>query len=198
MILNKSGIKAGEEFFIDPLVILVGTLDGLDDGHEFPMATGFHDAQEGYVIADCVFPWWVLNLFTLPVMRIDRLGGHRKSLQLMIKVKDDLSGKITARGWVNKRITKDDRSRLRRGSELGKEILEHAGARNIYSCMTIAAHPGGSAKIGDVVDVNLKTRLKNLYVCDCSVIPTSWGRPPILTLVALGKRLGEHLAAQAN
>ena len=51
-------------------------------------------------------------------------------------------------------------------------------------------------KIGELVDANLKTRIDNLYVCDCSVIPEAWGLPPTLTLLALGKRLARHLVAE--
>jgi choline dehydrogenase-like flavoprotein len=53
----------------------------------------------------------------------------------------------------------------------------------------------GTAKICEVVDANLKTRIDNLYVCDCSVMPEAWGLPPTLTLVALGKRLARPLVA---
>ena len=38
------------------------------------------------------------------------------------------------------------------------------------------------------------TRVKNLYVCDASVLPKAPGLPPILTIVALGKHLAKHLA----
>jgi choline dehydrogenase-like flavoprotein len=111
----------------------------------------------------------------------------------MVKIKDDLSGKITKRGWINKYITDTDRKKLKRGIEQSRQILKHAGAYNIYDCTIVAAHPGGTAKIGDVVDSNLKTKFDNLYVCDCSVIPESWGRPPIITIIALGKRLGKYI-----
>jgi choline dehydrogenase-like flavoprotein len=40
-ILRSAGIiNAGQEFFFDPLVVTVGLLSNLDDGREFPMATG--------------------------------------------------------------------------------------------------------------------------------------------------------------
>jgi choline dehydrogenase-like flavoprotein len=51
-------------------------------------------------------------------------------------------------------------------------------------------------KIGQLVDANLETAHRNLYVCDCSVIPEAWGLPPVLTIVGLGKRLARHLAAE--
>jgi choline dehydrogenase-like flavoprotein len=54
----------------------------------------------------------------------------------------------------------------------------------------------GTVKINDLVDSDLKTEFDNLYVCDCSVIPFSWGMPPILTLVCLGKRLAKHLVKE--
>ncbi|ODA39567.1 GMC oxidoreductase [Desulfosporosinus sp. BG] len=56
-----------------------------------------------------------------------------------------------------------------------------------------SAHPGGSVRIGEIVDSNLKSEYDNLYVCDCSVIPTEWGLQPTLTVLALAKRLAKHL-----
>jgi choline dehydrogenase-like flavoprotein len=56
------------------------------------------------------------------------------------------------------------------------------------------AHPGGTASIGKVVDKDLQTKVDNLFVCDASVFPTSPGLPPILTIVALAKRLAKTLA----
>ncbi|OGN93545.1 MAG: glucose-methanol-choline oxidoreductase [Chloroflexi bacterium RBG_13_50_21] len=195
LLLRQSGItNAGSDFFFDPLVVVAGTLDGLNDGREFPMATGFHDPEEGYVLTDLIWPGWIRVIFTLRAGRVDRLSGHCKMISIMVKIKDDLGGNLTRRGWANKKLTASDQSRLRRGSEVARKILLNAGARNIYHTGIAAVHPGGTAKIGDVVDANLKTRFDNLYVCDCSVIPDSWGLPPTLTIVALGKRLARHLA----
>ena len=57
----------------------------------------------------------------------------------------------------------------------------------------IGGHPGGTAAIGRVVDKNLMTEIKNLYVCDNSVMPRSGGIPPVLTLIALGKKFARSL-----
>ena len=51
-------------------------------------------------------------------------------------------------------------------------------------------------KIGQLVDSTLKTRVDNLYVCDCSVIPEAWGLPPTLTIIGLGKYLARHLSGE--
>jgi choline dehydrogenase-like flavoprotein len=194
LLLRDLGIsQAGSNFFFDPLVVVAGTLNDLDDGREFPMAAGFHDPGEGYVLTDLVWPGWVRAVFTLRVGRVDRLAGHRKMISIMVKIKDELGGRLTRYGWANKRLTASDCDRLHRGAEVARKILLNAGAYNIYNTGITAVHPGGTARIGNVVDSNLKTRYANLYVCDCSVIPESWGLPPTLTLIALGKRLGKHL-----
>jgi len=95
---------------------------------------------------------------------------------------------------VRKRLAQVEHQRLKSGYERAVEILKNAGDRNIFKTWYLAAHPGGTAKINDVVDSNLKTEIDNHYVSDCSVIPQAWGLPPALTLVALGKRLGKYLS----
>lgn len=55
------------------------------------------------------------------------------------------------------------------------------------------AHPGGTAAIGEAVNKNLETKIKGLFVCDASVLPTSPGLPPILAIIALSKRFARKL-----
>jgi choline dehydrogenase-like flavoprotein len=47
--------------------------------------------------------------------------------------------------------------------------------------------------MGSVVDNTLRTSVSNLYVCDNSVMPKSGGIPPVLTLIALGKKFARTL-----
>jgi len=68
-----------------------------------------------------------------------------------------------------------------------------ADSSSILMSKPQGAHPGGTAAIGRVVDENLETRVKNLFVCDASVFPVTPGLPPILTIVALAKRLAKTL-----
>ncbi|MFH1186386.1 MAG: GMC family oxidoreductase [Chloroflexota bacterium] len=195
LILRASGIAdAGHDFFIDPLVVVMGTVEHLHGGKEFPMAAGMYDPGEGYVMTDLVWPLWISAAFTAEVLRFDRIAAHANSLPIMVKIKDDLGGSLTAGGGVRKRLTQADRTRLSRGAAVARRILKQAGASHVFQTWTTAVHPGGTAKIGDVVDSDLRSRFENLYVCDCSVIPESWGLPPTLTIIALARRLAKHLA----
>ena len=44
-----------------------------------------------------------------------------------------------------------------------------------------------------MLDTNLKSEIKGLYVCDASVFPEALDRPTVLTIIGLGKRLARHL-----
>jgi choline dehydrogenase-like flavoprotein len=194
LILRASGVeRAGYDFFFDPLIVAMGTIDGINGGKEFPMSAGILVEEEGYVMTDLVWPNWIYWIFASEVLRLDRLASHSRTLPIMIKAKEKLGGRITNRGGVRKRLEESDKKKLLSGYKRAKRVLENAGARDVFRTWYMATHPGGTAKINDVVDSNLKTPLDNLYVCDCSVIPESWGLPPMLTLISLGKRLASHL-----
>ncbi len=196
LILRRSGIEeAGYDFFFDPLVTACGTVSDLRAGDEIPMSAGVHMSDEGYVMTDMALPPALDSLFSLSVMRVHRAFSQGRMLRIMIKIKDDLAGKITDGGGVRKSLTKDDKHKLRSGYERAKKILENAGAKGVFKTVPLAAHPGGTAKIGQVVNTDLKSlKYDNLYVCDCSVIPEPWGLPPVFTIICLGKRLARHLA----
>ena len=112
----------------------------------------------------------------------------------MVKAKDELGGKLTDAGGVRKILDKNEKLKLQRGYERAKSILKNAGAKDIFKTQYLAAHPGGTVKIGELVDSNLMTKYENLFVCDCSVIPEAWGMPPTTTIIGLAKRLAKYLS----
>ena len=83
-----------------------------------------------------------------------------------------------------------DIKRSKDGVEIARRILVTAGVDpgTIAVAKGIGGHPGGTAAIGRVVGPDLQTRVRNLYVCDNSVMPRSGGVPPVLTLIALAKK----------
>lgn len=195
VILRSSGIKdAGQGYFFDPLIIANGFIEDTASGREFPMATGINLQEDGIMMTDLMWPSWVYWLFTMEVFRFDCLFPYKRRLSIMIKIRDQLGGRITRNGGVRKQLSASDKKKLLNGYDRSKKILRNAGATNIFKTWYTATHPGGTAKVGDIVDSNLQTKINNLYVCDCSVIPEPWGLPPTLTLLSLGKRLATHIA----
>jgi len=195
VILRASGIKsAGYDFFFDPLIGVRGTVKDIDVPlSEIPMSTGVHMMGEGYMMTDWAVSSGNTAIFTARALRFDKLFSRRNTLQILVKAKDELGGKLTDKGGVRKTLDENEKKKLHRGYERAKEILKNAGAKSIFKTGYLAAHPGGTAKIGDLLDSNLKTEYDNLYVCDSSVIPEAYGLPPTHTIISLGKRLAKHL-----
>jgi len=188
-------------FFSDPVVAVMGGVDDLDGGAEVPMAAGASFPERGIALADLTLPAPMYAAFALQAGRIGRLGAHRHTLSVMVKIRDEIGGSIGPR-WVDKRLTPGDRARLAEGIGMARAILHQAGARRVFATHHFAAHPGGSVPIGGQLDgktgVDSELRaVPGLYVCDASVIPQPWGLPPALTLLALGRRLGERLSSGA-
>ena len=193
-ILRRSGIRSvGHDFFFDPLIIVNGSLKNLKSGKGIPMSHGIHLEEDGIMMTDFNLPRFVKISFDLEVFKFRRAFEFHNVLPIMVKVRDGLGGRVTDREWVWKKLTKEDKNKLNKGAEHARRILENAGATNIYQWWRLAGHPGGTVKIGESVDENLKTRFDNLYVCDCSVMPEEWGVPPTLTILCLAKRLSKHL-----
>lgn len=200
VILRASKIKrVGYNFFFDPLIGVRGTIKDINvPNSEIPMTAGVHMEDEGYMMTDLAHPFAFTALFAAEVFRFDKIFDRRNTLQIMVKAKDTLGGRLTDRGGVRKNLDKNDKGKLLRGYERAAKILKNAGAKDIFKTWYIAAHPGGTVKIGEIVDSNLKTEYENLYVCDCSVIPEAWGLPPTLTIIGLGKRLAKHLSGDSS
>jgi choline dehydrogenase-like flavoprotein len=198
-LLRASGLLAGPAaFFSDPVVAVMGSVDDLEaeaPGAEVPMAAGASWHEDGIALADLTLPQAMYQAFALQAGRVDRLGAHRRTLSIMVKIRDDIGGRIGQR-WVDKTLTPSDREKFDKGSAIARAILEQAGAHHIFASHHFAAHPGGSLRIGEQVDAELQTATPGLYVCDASVIPEPWGLPPTLALLALGKRLGQQLTQE--
>jgi choline dehydrogenase-like flavoprotein len=122
--------------------------------------------------------------YLLKAPRIKQVCG------LFVKVCDEPTGRVTVDGKLHKAFSDLDELNMKEGVEIAKKILVGAGVNpnTIAVAKGIGGHPGGTAAIGRVVDADLQTRVKNLYVCDNSIMPRSGGVPPVLTLIALAKK----------
>ena len=188
VILQKSGIDAGNKLFFDPFVSVGGVLKDINFNSETQM-NGLAVGKE-YILAPH-FSSFIAKYIKETNPEIE----DKDILSIMVKVPDDMVGTVDSEGNVFKFNTIDDIRRLAQGSAAAGAILEKAGVDPTTMTSTVfrGAHPGGTAAIGEVVDKNLKTEIDGLYVSDASVIPVSPGKPPILLILALALRLANHL-----
>lgn len=188
VILQKSGIDAGNRLFFDPFVSVGGVLKDINFNSETQM-NGLAAGKE-YILAP-----HFSSFIAKYIKETDPEIEDKDILSIMVKVPDDMVGTVDSEGNIFKFNTIDDIRRLAQGSAAAGAILEKAGVDPTTMTSTVfrGAHPGGTAAIGEVVDKNLKTEIDGLYVSDASVIPVSPGKPPILLILALALRLANHL-----
>jgi hypothetical protein len=200
VILRRSGIKGvGENFFCDPMTMVYGTIRGRGNGYDIPSTAGslkFHET-EGIFLADFVDPRFVfpLQMLLTSIKYLPRWLEYGHMLGILVKIKDTPGGRIHSNGAFSKPMTREDRNKMDRGISLATQVLVEAGVKrsSIMHTRIRGAHPGGSAAIDQVVDRNLETSKKHLYVCDASVLPKSMASPQVLTITSLAKRLAGHL-----
>lgn len=185
-LLSSVGIAAGKHLFVDTFVTVGGVLRDVDFYKEVSMNAVYKG--DGFILAP--------HYSSLLTSRLEKQGfSDSDILGMMVKIKDEKSGCVSE-DMVIKNNTSHDVGLMAEGSALAGTILTEAGVDpgTIISTPARGAHPGGTAAIGEVVDKNLETEIKGLYVCDASVFPRAPGAPPVLTILALAKRLGKHLS----
>lgn len=199
-ILQRSGIEAGESFFIDPMNVVMGM--GSETGTHREMTFAF--ASQEFVEPDGYLVGTVGSLTVLGAQLVGkdrfrallRAPNLKRALGVFTKIGDASAGRINPDGSIEKPYLPEDEEKFRKGTEACKNILIKAGARPDSICVAenIGGHPGGTAAIGTVVDRDLRAlAVENLFVCDASVFPRSPGRPPTLTIIGLAKRLAASL-----
>ncbi|MDR1819754.1 MAG: FAD-dependent oxidoreductase [Methanobrevibacter sp.] len=185
IILQKLGLKAGENLFIDPFVTVGGVLKDINYNSEVTMNALIKG--KNFVLAPHYSVIINQNMDDENIKKEDILS-------IMVKVPDDNHGKIVEGKVIKENTIKDIRF-IAEGAATAGAVLVGAGVdpNTITSTHLRGAHPGGTAAIGDIVDNNLKTEYEGLYVSDASVIPEAPGAPPIIAILALSKRLSKHL-----
>jgi len=198
-ILQRSGLEAGEGFFADLFVVTYGLLDKRGMGEEIGMATiidEFHE-NHGFIISP-IMDVKLDMLLSFPLSKKSIAFKRDRLIGLMTKIADDSSGRVLQSGRIEKSATSNDLKKLEKGIEVSKQILSQAGAesRSIFVSKIRGAHPGGTAALGKIVNKDFETEVSGLYVCDASILPRAPGSPPVLTIVALAKKLGSKLMAE--
>ena len=122
----------------------------------------------------------------------------KRLIGMMTKIRDEMNGKVHNDGTISKQLTEKDKAKLGEAHEINRRILIAAGAKpeSIFTGIYESGHPCCTAAIGKIVDEHQETKIENLFVSDASVFPSPLGMPPILTIVALSKRLSNHLLSK--
>jgi len=198
IILQHSGLSdAGQGMTMDTTFIVYG--ESRDGGMSLdpPMAVSWCDDDNGYMLSTLLDPWLLYSLSRVlngprnPV----RMLRYGKTMGLMIKLKDEISGGINMEGKVSKPLTHQDRGRLNHASNLCRKILIQAGCLpdSIFLSPQMGTHPSGTVRIGEMLDTRLETSINNLFVSDASCFPEALDRPTVLTIIGLSKRLATYL-----
>ncbi len=183
VVLQQSGIKCQAGLFVDPVLCVATRWEKALQDREIPMP--FIVQKEHYIIS----PYFdFLSFFFNPRWR--HPAGDIFSL--MIKLADTNTGTVSPES-VRKPLLEHDRARLEEGVDCCREILRKLGKNDadIFLGTLNAGHPGGMLPLTERESQTLHNAClpDNLYVADASLFPNSLGNPPILTILALAKRI---------
>jgi choline dehydrogenase-like flavoprotein len=188
LILQHSGLACAPTLFVDPVLCVAAPWPDCRQYREVAMP--FIVQREGFIVS----PYFDYLSFCF-----NRAWSYpgKDILSLMIKVADSSEGTI-ADGKIAKRLTAADKQRLDAGVGLCREILRRFGADedSIFLGTVNAGHPGGMLPLTEreADAFHHSTLPENLYIADATLFPRSLGNPPILTIIAMAKRVGKICA----
>lgn len=183
VLLRKIGIPAGEKIFTDPFVTVGGVLEDINLSNEVSM--------NGLVTGEN----FILAPHFSTILPKEANVKDEDIFSIMVKIPDEGKGRVLDNGDVEKINTIKDIKYLSEGIATAGAILKEVGvdSSTIVSTELRSAHPQGTCAIGEIVNENLETKIKGLFLADGSVLPTATGKPPIVTILALSKRLADYL-----
>lgn len=188
-VLRASGISCQPTLFVDPVLCVAAPMPGVRQDRQLLMP--FVSRQDKYIISPYM-DW--LSFFFNPSWRKPMDG----MVSLMIKLADVEQGDVH-KGKMDKVLTRQDHRILKQGVDDCREILIQMGAKkeDIILGTLNAGHPGGMLPLTPAEASTLHSPLlpENLYVCDASILPQSLGLPPMLTIMALAKRIAKKIIA---
>jgi choline dehydrogenase-like flavoprotein len=198
VLLRASGLDgAGRGMAMDTTAMVYGLSSEKGIGTDPPMTWCHADDELGVLYSTLIDPWLMYPIIMAVKGPAYPLTWHRwgRTLGVMIKLKDEISGEVDARGRISKGLTVADRDRLARAEAGAGRILRQAGCapETIFTTPLRGTHPSATVRIGEMLSTDLETEVRGLYVCDASVFPEALGRPTVLTIIALARRLAEHL-----
>ena len=216
IILQKSDInEAGRGLALDIFQTTYGYTDSIGMKNEIILATYLEqhiEERELFAAPYMYLPILVamyakdkrstqMNLFNQMKLFLESTRVNTKRLLgMMTKIRDERTGQVMPDGRIYKTVTERDKAKLDEAHGINRQILIAAGAKpeTIFRTAYESGHPACTAAIGEIIDRNQESQIKGLFVSDASAFPTPLGMPPILTIVALSKRLANHLISSQS
>lgn len=192
VILEASGIPARPTLFVDPVLCVAARWEGAGLQHQLPMP--FVSEQPGFILSP-YFDW--LSFYFNKDWRLPQ----GDIVSIMIKMADSSAGSFDGR-VLDKPLDDSDWETLARAVDLSHEVLELVGVprdRTFFGTLN-AGHPGGCFPLtaAEAETLHHDALPGNLFLADSSLFPRSMGNPPMLTIMALAKRVAriaaEHLS----
>lgn len=185
VILQNSGIECESRLFVDPVLCVAAEQKGSLQNKELSMP--FAVQREHYILS----PYFdYLSFF------FHRSWRYPASdiLALMIKLADTSAGSIDNKK-ISKTLNRTDKERLQEGVGICKEILNRYGIKkdDVFLGTINAGHPGGMLPLTrrETESFHSPKLPENLYIADATLFPESLGNPPILTIMAMAKKVGK-------
>lgn len=189
-ILRNSGINCRPTLFVDPVLCVAAPMSQSRQNRQLLMPFVSH--RDKYIISP--YMDWLSFFFNKSWRKpIDGIASF------MIKLADTEQGDVY-HNRMQKKLTHIDRQRLQQGVSECREILIGMGAdeSDIFLGTLNAGHPGGMLPLTPAEADTLHSPLlpDNLYVADASILPQALGLPPMLTIMALAKRIATIIKSQ--
>ncbi|MFD0727061.1 FAD-dependent oxidoreductase [Lysobacter brunescens] len=199
LLLRASGLQhvAAGGYYIDPLFTVFGRVRGLRGLDSF---TGTMETtlEEGLVLRDSNFHKLPFRMFMLRYLQISRMFAYHEHIGVTVMAHDEVGGGLSPDGCYHKTLDAPVFEKLARGEKAARAILERAGARDIYKMPIFTGGVLGTLRIGSDVDTRLETSVRDLHVCDGSLIPENGRVAPTLTLLCLAKYLADIFTQTRN
>jgi choline dehydrogenase-like flavoprotein len=188
-ILRRSGIPSAPRLFVDPVLCVAARWPGARQDRELAMP--FALATDGALLA----PYFDrLSYYFDPRWR----APASDIFSIMIKLADESAGDAS-RHRVRKSLTDADRARLAAAVDLATEIFARLGVnrRELFLGMLNGGHPGGGLPLtaSEAASLHPPVLPGNAWVADATLFPASPAGPPILTIMAVAKRIARHIAS---
>jgi hypothetical protein len=180
-------------FFCKPTYMVSGTVRGLQGRDAFLGGLDV-DLGNGVHVGDGTMNAVLFKAVMLANFKWQYLFSHANTLSVGVLIDDSMGGAIGKDGRYCKQLTAEELEKLRAAEQIAVRILQHAGARNLFKTHLVAGIPGGALRVNDHVDQDLQTRIRDLYVCDHSLI-SDVAITPTVTLICLGRYLAKRLLA---